>query len=365
MKNNDNSTRDRAADEAIDAAARRQLERLVTANEFLVQWRAKHLGPAQELARAEPWITQHAAGIDHLTTLLREGAELADAGKVAGAAYWAEKVAPVWQQVFSDGVRKQIDDLHSRRAVPAAGFEDGFMTHLLDPGQGGPFDYSARHGKRGLTRLRQEPPEPGQDETAVARQPLTPPFARCVAPPFSLAAVSKADSGPAINVSSGGASTVDGSGFASAMTLATIAMGGGAECAVSIGTDIDYPPGLSTLRVNATLDVSWIGRSMTVLGGATASINVALHAFLPDGRRVSVTRLLEAIPAPLLWFVDTNQFLRNVSIRTGNIAVNGAPGPVRVFAGIEVYSAGVGLVGSSGARMSANVVVKSLCVSLV
>lgn len=365
MKNIDNSARDRAADEAIDAAARRQLERLVTANEFLVQWREKYLGPAQELAQAEPWIIKHASGIDHLGTLLQEGAELSAAGKVAGATYWAEKVAPVWQKVFSDGVRKQIDDLHNRRAVPAAGFEDGFMTHLLDPGQGGPFDYSTRHGKYGVTRLWQDPPEPERDETAVVRQPITPPFARCATPPFTLAAVSKADSGPAINLSGGGASTVDGSGFASAMTLAPIAMGGGAECAVSIGTSIDYPPGLSTLRVNATLDVSWVGRSITVLGGATASINIALHAFLPDGRVVEVTRVLEAIPAPLLWFFDTNQFLRNVSIGTGAIAVDGAPGPVRVFAGIEVYTAGVGLVGSSGARMSGNVVVKSLCVSLV
>jgi hypothetical protein len=364
MQHTHDAPSDPRLDEVIEADARRRLERLANANTFIAQWRERHLGPAAELVEAEPWIADHAAGVDHLTSLLEKGAELESAGKVAASTYWAKEVQPLWRKVFSDDVRGQIDDVHSRYALPRTGFEGEFMAQLVD-WDFGDLDYSVRYGKYGAKQFRQDPPAPPRDDSAVVRQPLKPPINRCAGAPFTFGALTRPHSGPAINDTSAGASLADGSGFASARTFAPIAMAGGASTALSIGTSFDYPSGYSTLRVSATLDVSWAGRSITILGGATASINIVVRAILLKSRMFQTTRLLSSIPAPLLFFSETSGAFFNQHIESGDIDVAGEAGTVLVAAGVEVYTAAVGIVGSSAARMDANFVVRNLCISLV
>lgn len=355
---------DARLDEAIDADTKRRLDRLVNANAFVAQWREQHLGPAAELVKAEPWIADHAAGVDRLTTLLQKGVELESAGKVAASTYWAKEVDPLWRKVFSDDLRGRIDDLHSRYTLPKTGFEGGFMAQLVDWDLGS-LDYSVRYGKHGAKRIWQDPPDPPRDDTAVVRQPLNPPINRCAGAPFVFGALTRPLSGPAFNDAGAGVALSDGSGFATARTFAPILTGGGASATMAVGTSFDYPVGYSTLRVSATLDVSWAGRSITILGGATASVNIVVRAFLPNSRIFQATRLLASIPAPLLFFSESTGVLLREHIEIGGIDVAGAAGTALVAAGVEVYTAAVGIVGSSGARMDANCVVRNLCMSLV
>lgn len=360
-----NDAPNQAENAASDAELRSSLARLVTANEFLTQWREKNLGPAHELLRDEPWIAEQADGVSRLAALLHEGVELERAGKTAASIFWRTQVEPLWSKVFSPDAHQRVSAASAKHRWPATGFEPQFVSHLLGLSPLDPLRYSGAFARDGVVRLWQDPPEVPPDDTAVVRQPLNPPIARCVLAPFQRVSAVKADSGPTINVSSAGAALVDGSGFASAMTLALIAMGGGASAAAAVGAAIDFPPGYERLRVSADIDVSWAGRSMTVVGAATASVNLTLQAVLPDGRTLGTTRVLCALPAPVLWFQDGSDLLRNQRLETGDIELGGAPGPVTILAGVEVYTAGVGIGGSSGARMSANFTVRNVCVSIV
>lgn len=355
---------DARLDEALNADAKRRLDRLVKADAFVTQWREQHLGPAAELVKAEPWIADHAAAVDRLTTVLQKGAALEAAGKVAASAYWAQEVEPLWRQVFSDDLRRQIDGLHARHALPMTGFEREFMTQLVD-WDPGVFDYSVRYGKYGAKGFRQDPPDSPTDDTAVVRQPLNPPIARCVGGPYEFGSLTRPHVGPAFNDTGAGVALADGSGFAVARTFAPIAMGGGASAAMAVGTSFSYPVGYSTLRVSATLDVSWAGRSIAILGGATASVNIVVRAILLDRRILQTTRLLASIPAPAFFFSESRGALLGEQLEIADIDVAGAAGTVLVAAGVEVYTAAVGVVGSSAARMSANFVVRNLCMSLV
>jgi hypothetical protein len=359
----------KAADDfqsSLDAETIRRLERLVTANNFLSVWHEKYLGKALELEISKPWMKKHVEVVNRLGELIKKGAEGERKGSLSGREYWATEVLPLWNKSFTDKTHARIADLHARHALPASGYEHEYIAGILGLDNANRLTFLARHIKTGVSRFWQDEstPQEEDEDTGVVRQELNPPFMRCAPPPFSMGGASKADSGPAINVSSAGVATVDGSGFVSAMTFAPILMGGGSAATGILGISSDFPSGFARLKASATVDVSYSGRAFSILGGATASINLVITVQLPDGRQVSAVRLLDAIPTAVFLPRSVSTVLRNQVIELVGIDLQGVAGPVRVFAGVQVFSAGVGIGGSSGARMDAGFVVKQICVSL-
>lgn len=371
MKKHGNRKSEDVFQSFLDADTSRRLERVVSANDFLVAWREKHLGSALELERSKAWAKKHVEAINRLAGLIRKGAEQEEKGRVAGREYWRKEVIPAWHQAFGDKVLTRVGAFHAKHAGALGGYERDYIAGLLGVGKDIPFEFVQRYKKNFGAEFWQDESTPDDaaqpqpdDDVGVVQQGVNTPFTRCTPAPYPLGGVSKADSGPAINVSSAGVSNTDGSGFLSVMTLALVAMGGGSAATGIVGIDSAFPPGFSTLSVSATIDLSFAGRSMTVLGGATASINLTITAVLPDGRRFSAVRLVKANSAPLFWFSEVNEVQLDQVIELKGIDLQGIAGPVRVFAGVQVFSAGVGVVGSSGARMDASFIVKQICVSL-
>jgi hypothetical protein len=350
----------------LDAESFERAKRIAATNDWLVNWRDANLRKEIERTQSDPRFVPVQNTLDALIKQLGAWSEVQARGGVSAQRFWQRHVEPDLARLLKGPESRMAQALFREGEFGRGGWEQEFFARLTerDPNKS---LFRAAFDEFGARSFFEPPPDPTpttppDEEVGTTQQALNPSFDRCRTPTYDFALGSKADSGLAINTSFTGA-TLAGGGGASAETQAYTVMGGGASALSVIGAQFELPAGCQTLACTATLDVSFAGFSVAALAGSTASVNLILRAQLPDGSSSGMTQLLDAIPSPLLCYRSVNQSVTDFELGLANVRLNGVGGTVRVFVGVEVFSAAAGVLGSSAARMSAMYTLKRVCIS--
>jgi hypothetical protein len=350
----------------LDSDSLERAKRIAATNDWLVNWRDATLRKEIERTQSDPRFVPVQNTLDALIKQMGAWSEVQARGGVSAQRYWQRHVEPDLARLLKGPESRMAQELFREGELGRGGWEQEFFARLTgrDPEKS---RFQVAFDEFGARSFSEPPPDPTPaprpgEELGTIRQALNPPINRCRTPGFDFAVGGKADSGVAINNSFTGASLA-GSGGAGAQTQAYVVMGGGASASSMIGAQFDLPQGYETLDCSATLDIDFAGFSVAGFAGSTASVNVILRAQLPDGSVSSMTQILDAIPSPFICFRSVNRSVMDFAPAIANIRLNGVAGPVRVFAGVEVFSAAAGIAGSSAAGMNAMYTLKRLCIS--
>lgn len=350
----------------LDSESIERLKRFAATNDWLVSWRDAALRDEIQRTLADPRSKTVLEATDTLIKRLGAWPEIEARGGVSARQHWRREVEPVLTRLLTGPEGRVARTLFREGDLGRSGWEQEFYARLAgrDPGDvryNVSFDAFGAHS---FSETQEPVPAPAasEEEVGTIRQALLPPLDIVRGPRYDFVAVSKADSALAINNSATGA-TLNGSGGASAMSQAYIVMGGGAQALSMIGASFTLPKGYERLTCSATLDVNYDAFSIAGLAGSTASANVVLRAELSDGTWSGLTQMLTAIPSPFFVWRSARDNLVDMQLDIANIDVSSIEGEVRVFAGVEVFSAASGIVGSSAARMTAVYTLKRLSIA--
>lgn len=357
-----------ALQSSLDEKSVARLKSVAATNDLLARWRQEHLEKAFEEMTNIPDVVQHLESTEKLIQSMQNWRQLELAGSLGAEKYWRNEMEPLWARLFKGKGGQFVRDLYKRYDLGRNGFEQNFYAALRAL-EGNRTHFRASFDEFGLDGLEEDTKsqnaatDPDTQEVGTVQQPLNPTVHRCLTTPYQFAVASKADTGPTINTSSAGGAVESGSGFASAMTQAYIAMGGGSSASSFVGVRVEVPPGATRFGCSAIADVSFAGISIGALAGATASIDLVLRVNVGIGANFSQRCLLSAIPSPVIWGRSVNRVVRDLEVGVDDVGISSTPGPYTMVAGVEVYAAAVGIVGSAAARMSANFVIKKMCVT--
>lgn len=354
-----------ALQEQIDAMGAERIKCVTDANDWLLRWREEALRVEIERTRADPRFLRLANTSESCIKALGGWSDQGRKSKGGAASYWSREVEPLLQRMTTGPESRLWREYHRAGGFDQGGWESEYFARLSgrEPSRK---RFKAKFDEFGANEFADEPLEPtpvapNPGEVGVIRQALLPPLSRCAKAPFSFVVASKGSSGVGINENATLAN-LEGMGFASAQSQAYVVMGAGAATLSGIGARIDLPAGYDTLACQAFLDVEYEGFSMAAFSGSTASLDLVLSVVLSDGTRLDTRRTLVAIPSPFMCFRNVALKLTDVSLNIPATSIAGAAGPVQMYAGVEVFSAAAGIVGSSAARMAALYTLKALCI---
>ena len=349
-----------------------RLARFIEGMNAMTHWRDRNVNALQKEAESNEWLKQHMAQVSAVGEQWGQGVQDQDKGVRTRDEVW-KSLRPEWERVFSAESLNRLAELSAKLDLRVAGFENRLLAAAMGVEPVASSPWIARGNGLGVTYLEppeeesSPPPATGSGEVGVLRQGLgdtRPPLTVCLRAPFQLVSTGSSRDGVAVIINDGGVALADGSGFVDTMTFAPILAGGGGSVALIVGSVVTWPQGCSSLSIEASLRFSASMRAMTILGGATCSCELVLFIAMSDGRQFLSTSFIGAATAPLLFFSNVFHAITPGKLSATGIALDGTAGNAQIFAGIRAFSAGVGIVGSSLARVSANFNVDSICATL-
>ncbi len=353
---------------ALEATSDARLQRFIEGMNAMSQWRERTTKLLEAEARSDEWLNAHLARVSDVAEAWGKGLQEQADGVRTNNEVWKD-LGPKWNAALDDVARASLGALYDRQDVSDGAGISRWVGALNDDPAEKLRSWRGQYSRLGLEYVFGDPPAPPASTTppqdvGTSRQALDekpPQLNVCQRAPYTSSNASQSRDGLAIIANRGGVDLRSGNGFIDTMTFAPVLAGGGGSVLVVMGSTVSWPKGYTSIDVTAAITWSASMRAIAVLGGATTSMELVLLVALPDGRQEILTSFLGAATAPLLFFSDVIVPPTTSTLGIFNIALDGSAGDAIVLAGIRGYSAGVGIVGSSAARVQANVRVDSIC----
>ncbi len=373
MTNPTGNFNDERLDRALATSSDARLQRFMEGMNALTQWRERNANALEVEARSNDWLKAHVALVDDASDRWGKGVQAQADSAITNREVWKE-LRPLWMKAFNNESAAGLADIYSQLNLPLSGFEQHWLPSVLG---GKPQPWSTWRGtasRLGLTYVdgvdtadTPAAPPPATEDVGTVRQALDdkPPVrSLCLSAPYQNSSSSSSRDGVAVITNRGGVDTQSGSGFIDTMSFAPVLAGGGGSVAMTIGRSVAWPKGYEALTVSVAFTFNASMIALAVLGGATTSLELVVLVAFSDGRQELQTSFIGAATAPLLFGCKSDVPQTTRTLINPNLALDGTSGNAIILAGLRGYSAAVGIVGSSAARVQANFVVNSICTTV-